>query len=78
MLIIIIIYLCVTENEDYSLPSNQQLLYAGTTVPDNPNINIDIRNDNVALEPVEVIKLNLILSSPSRPIPSRFYVRRHS
>ena len=78
MLIIIIIHLCVTENEDYSLPSGQQLFYRGTAVPDNTNINIDIRNDNVALEPVEVIKLNLVLSSPSRPVPSRFYVRRHS
>ena len=63
MLIIIIIHLCVTENEDYSLPSGQQLFYRGT-VPDNTNINIDIRNDNVALEPVEVIKLNLVLSDP--------------
>ena len=59
----IIIHLFVTENEDYSLPNNQQLFYTDIRVPDNPNINIDIRNDNVALEPVEVIKLNLGLSS---------------
>ena len=59
----IIIHLFVTENEDYSLPTGQRLLYFGTTVPNNPNINIDIRNDNVALEPVEVIKLNLVLNN---------------
>ena len=58
-LLTIIIFILHTLDEDYSF-SPQNFLYLRKE-PDDKDIDINIINDNVALEPIEVIEISLMV-----------------
>ena len=61
-LLTIIIFILHTLDEDYSFMSPQTFLYLRNE-PEDKDIDINIINDNVALEPIEVIEISLMVPS---------------